>query len=361
MSAHHKANSPTLRSLTKRQWIRIVAAITCVGALAGGAVAARSFYGKTTPEAAPQPTAYSVSDSQAASRGNARDALTGDATYVNVSVNGKTRAVLGSNFTDVKSVLDAADITLDPEDTVKPSLTTKVNESTTIEITRAGAKMETEETKIPFNTIKKETSDLPKGTEKVETEGQEGILEKTNLVTRTGDKVVSSNTFTSYVKKAPVEKVILVGTADPQPTATATAEPTQQATQEAQATTNNNSSSNNESSAQQAASSIGTTTPVGDMQSWAHDYLLANGGTEADFTATVYIISHESGWSVTATNASSGAYGLAQALPGSKMATHGADWQTNYQTQLKWFWDYCKGRYGSIQGAYNFWQANHWY
>ena len=83
------------------------------------------------------------------------------------------------------------------------------------------------------------------------------------------------------------------------------------------------------------------------MQQWAHDYLLANGGSEGDFTATVYIISRESGWNVNATNPSSGAYG--------------ADWQSNYQTQLKWFWDYCKGRYGSVQGAYNFWQANHWY
>ena len=62
------------------------------------------------------------------------------------------------------------------------------------------------------------------------------------------------------------------------------------------------------------------------MQQWAHDYLLSNGYTEADFTATVYIITHESGWSVTATNPSSGAYGLPQALPGSKMVSEGADW-----------------------------------
>lgn len=163
---------------------------------------------------------------------------------------------------------------------------------------------------------------------------------------------ISSNTFTSYVKKAPVEKVILVGTGVQQ------AAPTQEAQPSTTQKTDGNASSNNNAA---ASPSIGTTVPVGDMQQWAHDYLLANGGTEADFTATVYIISHESGWSVTATNASSGAYGLAQALPGSKMASHGADWATNYQTQLKWFWDYCKGRYGSIQGAYTFWQANHWY
>lgn len=107
-------------------------------------------------------------------------------------------------------------------------------------------------------------------------------------------------------------------------------------------------------------SSLGVTVPVGEMQQWFHDYLLANGYTEADFSAGVWIIDHESGWRVNATNPGSGAYGLPQALPGSKMASEGADWQTNYQTQLKWFVSYCN-RYGGIQGAYQFWQQNHWY
>ncbi len=73
------------------------------------------------------------------------------------------------------------------------------------------------------------------------------------------------------------------------------------------------------------------------------------------------IISHESGWNVTATNPSSGAYGLAQALPGSKMATAGSDWQTNPTTQIKWALDYMNSRYGSPNAAWSFWQANHWY
>ena len=107
-------------------------------------------------------------------------------------------------------------------------------------------------------------------------------------------------------------------------------------------------------------SSLGVTVPVGEMQQWFHDYLLSNGYTEADFSAGVWIINHESGWNPRATNPSSGAYGLPQSLPGSKMASAGADWQTNYQTQLKWFVSYCN-RYGGIQGAYQFWQKNHWY
>ncbi|MEV7780507.1 transglycosylase SLT domain-containing protein [Kitasatospora sp. NPDC088351] len=73
------------------------------------------------------------------------------------------------------------------------------------------------------------------------------------------------------------------------------------------------------------------------------------------------IIAHESSWNVTATNASSGAYGLAQALPGSKMASHGADWKTNATTQIKWALDYMNSRYGSPNAAWSFWQNNHWY
>lgn len=73
------------------------------------------------------------------------------------------------------------------------------------------------------------------------------------------------------------------------------------------------------------------------------------------------IVNHESTWNYRATNASSGAYGLVQALPGSKMASAGADWQTNPATQIKWGLNYMDGRYGSPCGAWSFWQANHWY
>ncbi|MFC8918296.1 transglycosylase SLT domain-containing protein [Streptomyces sp. NPDC047821] len=73
------------------------------------------------------------------------------------------------------------------------------------------------------------------------------------------------------------------------------------------------------------------------------------------------IVDHESTWNYRATNPSSGAYGLVQALPGSKMASAGADWQTNPATQIKWGLNYMNERYGSPCGAWNFWQANHWY
>jgi len=73
------------------------------------------------------------------------------------------------------------------------------------------------------------------------------------------------------------------------------------------------------------------------------------------------IISHESGWNVTATNPSSGSYGLGQALPAEKMASQGADWRTDPVTQIKWALNYMDSRYGSPNSAWQFWQANNWY
>ncbi|MFF1337011.1 transglycosylase SLT domain-containing protein [Streptomyces sp. NPDC058290] len=81
----------------------------------------------------------------------------------------------------------------------------------------------------------------------------------------------------------------------------------------------------------------------------------------AQFAAFNNIVSRESGWNHTATNASSGAYGLVQALPASKMASAGADWKTNPATQIKWGLDYMNSRYGSPVGAWDFWQTHHWY
>lgn len=74
-----------------------------------------------------------------------------------------------------------------------------------------------------------------------------------------------------------------------------------------------------------------------------------------------WIINHESGWRVNATNPGSGAYGLPQSLPGNKMASAGRDWRTNPITQLKWMYSYVKGRYGNASNAKHFWQTHNWY
>lgn len=71
----------------------------------------------------------------------------------------------------------------------------------------------------------------------------------------------------------------------------------------------------------------------------------------------------ESDWEWNATNASSGAYGIPQSLPASKMASAGSDWKTNPVTQMEWGLEYISLSYGSPCGALNFWnnQSPHWY
>jgi hypothetical protein len=81
----------------------------------------------------------------------------------------------------------------------------------------------------------------------------------------------------------------------------------------------------------------------------------------SQFSCADALINKESGWRVNATNPSSGAYGLPQALPGSKMASAGADWRTNPATQLRWMKSYVDSRYGGVCGAWNHSQRNNWY
>jgi cell wall-associated NlpC family hydrolase len=69
----------------------------------------------------------------------------------------------------------------------------------------------------------------------------------------------------------------------------------------------------------------------------------------------------EAGWNPKAKNASSGAYGLAQALPASKYNSAGSDWKTNGETQLRWMMSYIDSRYGSPSKAWSFHQKNNWY
>ena len=85
------------------------------------------------------------------------------------------------------------------------------------------------------------------------------------------------------------------------------------------------------------------------------------GWGDDQFGCLVDLWNKESGWNVYAQNPSSGAYGIPQALPGSKMGTAGADWQTNAATQIKWGLGYIAGRYGNPCGAWSHSVSVGWY
>lgn len=346
MPTHRRKHTEALRALTKRQWLRLGAGCVALTMVVGAGFASLGFYQNQDATPHPAATAYSATqpEQQEVSRDSVRAALShreggssAGTSYVTVQINGANKIVLGEHFTTVKSVLDAGNIVLEPGDQVTPSLEEKVTESTVIKIDRSDSKIVTENSTIPFNTIEEKTDSLPAGTKKVKTEGKEGVMETTSLVTTAGSKNLSSNVFASFVKEAPVNKVIQVGTG-----AVVTATPGKSGPAGAPAPTN------------------ATTAPVGESQSIAHGIVLSRGMGEGEFTCLVQLWNKESGWRTNAANPS-GAYGIPQALPGSKMASAGADWQTNPTTQITWGLGYIAGRYGTPCGAWSHSQATGWY
>jgi hypothetical protein len=90
--------------------------------------------------------------------------------------------------------------------------------------------------------------------------------------------------------------------------------------------------------------------------------LMLDAGFEIDqFPCLNYLWNKESGWNARATNSGSGAYGIPQAYPGSKMSSVASDWKTNPATQIKWGLGYIKGRYGTPCSAWSHSQNVGWY
>ncbi|MET0998543.1 MAG: lytic transglycosylase domain-containing protein [Marmoricola sp.] len=85
------------------------------------------------------------------------------------------------------------------------------------------------------------------------------------------------------------------------------------------------------------------------------------GISSSEFGCLDNIWSQESGWNVHAANPTSSAYGIPQALPGSKMSSAGPDWENNPETQIRWGLGYIKGRYGSACAAWSYKQGAGWY
>jgi hypothetical protein len=108
---------------------------------------------------------------------------------------------------------------------------------------------------------------------------------------------------------------------------------------------------------QQAAVAVATGSP----QQIADGMLGQFGWSSSQFSCLDPLWTQESGWNVSASNPGSGAYGIPQALPGSKMASAGADWETDAVTQIRWGLEYIQSTYGSPCGAWAHEEADGWY
>lgn len=117
-----------------------------------------------------------------------------------------------------------------------------------------------------------------------------------------------------------------------------------------------------EQSTTTAQSSSSGSYSLSDYQAYAKDLVINTyGWSEYDFECLVKLWDKESGWDPNSHNSSSGAHGIPQALPASKMASEGADYYTNGYTQIRWGLKYIEGRYDSPSAAWAHSQSKGWY
>lgn len=123
-----------------------------------------------------------------------------------------------------------------------------------------------------------------------------------------------------------------------------------------------NSSNSRSSSSRKSSSAPAAGKPApGSAKAYAADAVASRGWGQDQYNCLVSLWNKESGWNMYAYNSSSGAYGIPQALPGSKMASAGSDWKTNAGTQIEWGLGYIKSRYGTPCGAWGHSQSRGWY
>ncbi|AIE82674.1 hypothetical protein FB03_04640 [Actinotignum schaalii] len=234
--------------------------------------------------------------------------------------------------------LQEAGITVSGDDVVSQSLAEAVTPGAKVTITRVEKRVVTEEVVDAHGSTKVDDAALAKGTTKVETEGKDGISANTyEIRVENGKEVARTLTF-SAVKQARVDEVVKVGTSE---SAAAVA----------------GASADGSGAALGSASVV----PAGTAQEIASGMLSAYGWGQDQFSCLVTLWNRESNWNHLAENSSSGAYGIPQALPGSKMASAGADWQTNPATQIRWGLGYIEGRYGSPCAALGHSNSRGWY
>lgn len=186
--------------------------------------------------------------------------------------------------------------------------------------------VETEE--IPYETITKKVTDSTKNTkEQVIQKGKNGKKEVTYKVKYQNDKEIERTEISSKVIEEPVDKIVQV----------------------------------RDKTTSRGSGAIRATGTKAQYQAYAKSRCQAYGWSNYDFDCLVSLWNKESGWNPLAHNSSSGAHGIAQALPASKMSKYGSDYMTNYKTQINWGLNYIKSRYGSPSKAWSHSKSKGWY
>ena len=211
----------------------------------------------------------------------------------------------------------------------------------------------TEESTEEHGRVEKETDSLPKGETKVETEGVDGVVQTTYEVTAKGGTEVSRTPLSSTTVTEKVDEVVLVGTGTGSDSGSGSGADTQ-------ASAESGDGGGSSTPAPAASASGDGTTPEG-AQAIARGMMGSYGWGDGEFSCLQSLWNRESGWNYQAENASSGAYGIPQALPGSKMSSVAGDWATNPTTQITWGLGYIQGRYGTPCSAWAHSESVGWY
>ena len=330
-------------------------------------------------DAAPLGSAVSL----AADRSSSRDELTplvSRARNVVVTVDGTTREVAVRPGQDARAILEAAGVSVHPLDRV--NVTTNEAGELSINVSRVTRGEATETVEIPFSETTTTSSDLFVGESQVTTAGVNGATTWTVWQEKKGDEVLTSVPITEHSTSQPVTQVRSEGTKEVTPAALVAAGIDPKATleekEEADGTTSVRyraklgSISSKEEIAEikgeskngDAAAEVGdvpTNYSGEDPRSLARPLVAAQGWGDSEYQCLILLWNRESQWNPYAENAYSGAYGIPQALPGSKMASAGADWRTNPITQINWGIGYIKGRYGTPCSAWAHSNAVGWY
>jgi len=242
---------------------------------------------------------------------------------VNVTADGTTQQIL--SFGTVMDALTDLGLTWDGNDLITPDLTTPLTDDLAISLVRVDQQTVSVDVPIPFDTSNSDDPNTAKGKVTIVTPGVNGVMSQTVVQTLHDGVVVDQSVTNEEVTSDPVTQVTTTGTKNSGP----------------------------------AAAPAAAVTP-GSAQAIAYDMVIARGWDDSQFNCLVSLWNRESGWNVHASNRS-GAYGIPQALPGSKMGSAGPDWQNNATTQITWGLGYIAGRYGTPCGAWGNFQAKGWY
>ena len=270
------------------------------------------------------------------SKNNVKEIL--DDNNIVVNNNEKVEPDLSENITGTKKITISNKSTQEievakvSESGIEMTLDTLLNAYTAIT-----EKIEVVEESIPFETITKDVSDGASSTQnKILQEGEEGIKQITYKVKYQGDTEIERIKISEEVTKEPVNKIVQIKS--------------------------NVISTRSEASSRATASArVATSGTVAEYQEYARERCYDYGWSDYDFNCLVNLWYKESGWNPSCCNSSSGAYGIPQSLPASKMASAGADYLTNYKTQINWGLSYIKSRYGSPSSAWSAFQRKGWY